>query len=396
LKSLSVLIFSTYISSAFACPGFLANHPDECKMHDDYKKLRKEMYQKHGVNVEYLTGYRARRLIEEDKWNESKEENGCHPEKVYDPKPDVWASWEEGAHFLSNLMLDEKLKGKGIKIDRDFMRDLNLHAVKINIMGTLSKLKGSEPGKVREHSLGVPGFVFDCVRDNVKSENVDAVKNFDIFDDNGDPLVGIIGPALGCPGVDTYSGVVSYSYTSSVEGELNKLFKQIGERVTKLSHGSTEQEVSPLEMIADFQRWFVAIHPYGDGNGRTSRFLQDYLMAKMGLPFAPSGMLQDDVLLSKEEYRKLFKDTTMETMDMLKSCRREFEEHGVENPENLSCDCRPMYLESYHPLSDPVTSSTFIGKDSCPEKGDEIYPDEFRNFFFSFVLDGLLNPELIR
>jgi Fic family protein len=40
--------------------------------------------------------------------------------------------------------------------------------------------------------------------------------------------------------------------------------------------------LSPFTAIADFQRWFVSIHPVGDGNGRVSRFIQDILLVNAG------------------------------------------------------------------------------------------------------------------
>ena len=57
--------------------------------------------------------------------------------------------------------------------------------------------------------------------------------------------------------------------------------QELGDRFTEL------QECSDVETYvrksSDFVRDFVSLHPYSDGNGRTSRMLLNVMMAKRGL-----------------------------------------------------------------------------------------------------------------
>lgn len=56
--------------------------------------------------------------------------------------------------------------------------------------------------------------------------------------------------------------------------------KQIVDRVNqRLAAGE-----DPVKVAADAQREMVSVHPFMDGNGRTSRLLMDYVMARAGMP----------------------------------------------------------------------------------------------------------------
>lgn len=57
--------------------------------------------------------------------------------------------------------------------------------------------------------------------------------------------------------------------------------------------GNSATDLSPVDFIADLQRRYISMHPFGDGNGRTSHFLQDIVMRALDLPFAPTGSLRD-------------------------------------------------------------------------------------------------------
>lgn len=365
-----LIVFSISFSwSTLSCPDFLKKYPDECELSDRYLSLKKNVYDEYNINMDYLTGYRARRLIDKEVWEKEQDRIRCRPERAYLPDPDVWINWEKGAMAVSNILLDEKLAPANERnlnlISRERIEDINTQSVNIDIMGWMATtLKGASPGRIRQSSHEVPGFTFNCVGAAVKKHHMENVNDFDLLDDNGDPLVTAIYHA--CPNGDTVQGVLSYTATSNVEPELKKLISFVNENINKFRLGTNKPDYSPLDFIADTQRWFVAIHPFGDGNGRTSRFLQDYLLAKFGLPYAPSGNLQYDVLLNKEEYRELFKEEMKKTVEELNSCRSEFREVGLDKLDDLSCECRPMYVDEL-PL--PIAPFAF---DPMRKKGDDV------------------------
>lgn len=356
------LLFLAFLCSqqVFPCNDFLRKYPEECQMSDQYQALHKEMYDTYGVNVEFLTGYRSRRLIDKKVWEEEQDRIRCRPEKAYLPDPDVWVNWEKGASFLSNKLLDERLKNETISIDRDFIKDVNIQSVNIDIMGLMAtKVKGAAPGRIRQNFHEIPGFTYSCMSGAVTSEHIENVSNdYDLLDDNGNPLVSAIGHT--CPDSDYQQGVLKYTATANVDSELKKLLSYIKVNLDLYRRGENRADYGPLKFIADVQRWFVAIHPFGDGNGRTSRFLQDYLLAKFGLPYAPSGNLQNDVLMRKESYQDLFANEMKQTMDEIKGCKKEIGDNGLDDLENLSCNCRPMYFDER-----PYPKSVRLAKDPC-------------------------------
>jgi Fic family protein len=58
----------------------------------------------------------------------------------------------------------------------------------------------------------------------------------------------------------------------------------------------------PLVLIADFVLWFLAIHPFQDGNGRLARALTTLLLLKAGYDYAPYASLERIVEDNKREY----------------------------------------------------------------------------------------------
>ncbi len=61
--------------------------------------------------------------------------------------------------------------------------------------------------------------------------------------------------------------------------------------------------MSPAEVAYLAQKFYVAIHPFHEGNGRTSRFIQELILSTLNMPFGSSGDLMDsDVLTTFDQY----------------------------------------------------------------------------------------------
>ncbi|WP_316812317.1 Fic family protein [Pedobacter heparinus] len=94
------------------------------------------------------------------------------------------------------------------------------------------------------------------------------------------------------------AGATYFPNFDKVEKLTNALVAQINERMK--GRLSVEEQVS-LSFDAHFN--LVSIHPFYDGNGRTSRLLMNYIQAYYGLPFAI--VLNE----SKAEYIQALNDT---------------------------------------------------------------------------------------
>jgi Fic family protein len=84
-----------------------------------------------------------------------------------------------------------------------------------------------------------------------------------------------------------------------VPSELDDLFEQARRRIQRLDDAleSPDYEEDAIELAVWVHARVIAIHPFEDGNGRTSRLLLNVLLVRLGLP-----PLAIDV--PKEEYRR--------------------------------------------------------------------------------------------
>lgn len=63
---------------------------------------------------------------------------------------------------------------------------------------------------------------------------------------------------------------------------------------------------TPGELAYLVQQYMVQIHPFSEGNGRLSRFIQEIVLRSFDLPHGPSGdLMDDDVLSTHEDYYKI-------------------------------------------------------------------------------------------
>lgn len=79
--------------------------------------------------------------------------------------------------------------------------------------------------------------------------------------------------------------------------------------------------VTPLQAALLIQQLFVDIHPYNEGNGRTSRLLQELILTSFALPHGASGdLMSDDVLTRQEEYYARGMSATQAQLAVVDSC----------------------------------------------------------------------------
>ena len=77
-----------------------------------------------------------------------------------------------------------------------------------------------------------------------------------------------------------------------------------------------KQDIEPILKAAIAHLWFVAIHPFDDGNGRITRSITDMLLAKAdGMPHRFYSM-SAEILRERKGYYATLEKTTTETMDI--------------------------------------------------------------------------------
>lgn len=88
------------------------------------------------------------------------------------------------------------------------------------------------------------------------------------------------------PGVD--AGLVPGKYVTE---ELDRFVKWLNE---SLEH-CDKSKLDPINVASNALQRLVSIHPFGDGNGRTSRYMMDYVLQRYGLP--PAAMSNVNVIV---------------------------------------------------------------------------------------------------
>ena len=327
----AVLLWSV---NALSCDSVLENYPLECSLQDRHRKVREDLQSFHGVDASQIAEYRALRFIGRRSWEKSKARGSVDPAQVYTPAPRTWNIWARGAEFSDSL----SPVGPAF-IQMDTLREIHRQVIDQELMTRWSVLlKGASPGEIRDSWWKLPpGFSADCKKGQITEQQARVLLKFDLKDSNGRPMVhanlqpcrelknwvgspkqGHAVPAY--PDSPYYFGFVTYLSSSRVTEELSRLWTDTSADWAALLAGKLRGEISPLTLIADFQRRFIAIHPFGDGNGRTSRLLQDWLLRSLDLPVASSGDLQHDIDQDPETYRQQFTDALVRSTELLESC----------------------------------------------------------------------------
>jgi hypothetical protein len=115
-----------------------------------------------------------------------------------------------------------------------------------------------------------------------------------------------------------YDQVMNFRYENPVGADAPKKLEQaltkalVEERFTRFNKERKkigkviigENEGPYIDLVADFQRDLVAIHPLMNGNGRTTRLLMNYLLTKEGLP--PVRLVDPflDIQVSQKDWRE--------------------------------------------------------------------------------------------
>lgn len=348
--------------SASACPIVLQKLTtahlgqwDLCQVYQSYQNSLRKLRQKGVTAPEYIAAWRGPRFINFPDWSKQAVFSGYNPWYVYKPAPKTWESWENG-HAFTMEQVKKNLAGKKIAaIDLDWIK--NLHKISMKDMYVSA-------GSFRNHAeIGL-----QLNREEALPENIIAVLNdgsgYRSLADPDEPLMSwhpticwdeqkkevldhiAIQKAnkeswfdsvewvrygkdlfFDSEGVKKQCGYIAYAPSREVVPELQNYLKKINELTAQWYALSATDDV--LETVAKAQRVFIAIHPFKDGNGRTSRYIMDLLLESLGLPAPVLADMNNDVFVSEKVWADEIGRGIFRTLEILKRCG--------ENPNREAC-----------------------------------------------------------
>jgi GGDEF domain-containing protein/prophage maintenance system killer protein len=224
------------------------SHPREISRLID--RMRAEMDPAHrtAFDLEIL----GRRFVDEPHYDEARRAGVQNPELRYGRR-DFQNWWR-----AESIIMNAARRGRPITVD--LLRRVHAEASRgIMDSGALGRLRSLPNETAHQGGRGI-GI------QEVTPEQLRALK------DNPDLDVYILDrEASGNQRV-----MVGYTSPEKVAARAQQIVDRVNARIAAGD--------DPVEIAADAQREMVSVHPFSDGNGRTSRLLMDYVLARAGLP----------------------------------------------------------------------------------------------------------------
>lgn len=266
--------------------------------------------------------------------------------KVYKPSPRTWGNWMKASAIIDDEKTENVFMGKNIKDIQTWI--LALHAM------ALHKLYAVPNGQYRADVEEI--IPLHSVEDAYPVKDILAIANTPYFSEKHQKKLMNFVPRL-CnerqsqvPVPKAEAGAVPEAFQFKHNpGDVSEPAKSCGDLTMAIADEVVEQmdrwteymksqfrnlslnpeSVDVVAFAATAQQWFVIIHPFIDGNGRTSRLMMDFILRKAGLPTPVLDDQNRDFFTTKEEWADLVGRGMINTVRALEAC--------VENPSAAGC-----------------------------------------------------------
>lgn len=333
MKSLilwSIVLFQVH---AFACDEQIKPFARDCALQDRFVAL-KAAYAAKQVNIDEVAEYRVIRFVDRHNWERAKASR-IKPEQIYQPAPATWTVWDAGIREVMRVGGAKGQLENGFELNESNIAYIN----KVLLLNEQQHLNVKD--KITDQTLN-PGEYRKVTSTGVgfRSGGQDYSAMINSSEDSMNRFQTRWETAMGAPfsdllqtagsansaGANLRSGMkenetrtfISYAPSTAVPTAMDWIKHFIKLNLEKYKSGNPV--LSPMELAAVAQKWFVSIHPFSDGNGRTSRAIQDLILANFEMPFVPGGDLQDDATSVYEDYVQRTYAKTEALLSALEMC----------------------------------------------------------------------------
>lgn len=309
----------------------------ECKIQDRFHKVR-EGFSELGIDVNKVSEYKALRFIERYTWEKEKVKE-TPLENIYEPAPETWQVWDSGMTELTQnknpgFMFSETLnKDYYVHINKSLINDKIDNAPdSYNVHVGFYRMPRQETTYCEPYDANLLQKVALVQQSNQEmsarwqaQNNVDFRRLVEVMGYSQDAAQAQIGASMNavvgnCKNKDNQI-LLSYVNSQLVMPQVQWMTAFIKYNLQQYRSGNPS--LAPIELSALVQRWFVSIHPFTDGNGRTSRALQDLILLNFDMPFVPAGDLQNDTLVVYSQYIESTYGAYDRSLASLEQCLKE-------------------------------------------------------------------------
>ncbi|MEY3901579.1 MAG: hypothetical protein RL189_885 [Pseudomonadota bacterium] len=135
----------------------------------------------------------------------------------------------------------------------------------------------------------------------------------------------------GSEGPSTAS-VRDYFQTDPSEPDYPSFSQKLNKHFAEVRSGAP-LSVDPITLATQLQQKYVAIHPFIDGDGRTSRYYMEIVLNSVGLPFPVLNDFWADTTHFEKDYEKQIRDGISRTIEVIRACTAYAACRQTESPE---------------------------------------------------------------
>ena len=338
---------------------------NECELTQNYRAIREKLQDKYKISLEKVTEYQAMRFVVRADFERAKSSD-TPIQKVYQIKRTdytlpveqrssvIWDNWEAGMTQLKKYR-DKVLAGNGFSI-------IDLMKVHEGFF-TLSKEEGDDAWNPME-GLFKPAHDNDNYWWNFNSaaEAADAKKvvgeinseyrklglTKDTGSDDLDNVLRVKSTLKRQPpeqkDVVEYVDAVYSGDSRANRDHISSIFQFINETLSLALENKhmvwTGQLLTPMEAAYLSQKFYVGVHPFAEGNGRTSRFILELILTAFDMPHGSSGdLMANDVLMNFSDYYDLAFKSNVKLIEKMNDCAEQYKAEK-QNATTVDYSCR--------------------------------------------------------